>query len=49
MSRDDVVIAFFPCIYFETRQMLYYQLTSLNNRHKPKTEQIKDAVSHVAL
>nr|DAI76327.1 MAG TPA: hypothetical protein [Caudoviricetes sp.] len=47
MSSDDVVIAFFPCIYFETMQMTYYQLTNLNNRHKPKTEQIKDAIERL--
>ncbi len=48
MSRDDIIIAFFPCIYFETIQMTYYQLSSLNNRHKPKTEQIKDAIERLA-
>lgn len=47
MSRDDVVIVFFPCIYFETIQMTYYQLTSQNNRHKQKTEQIKDAIERL--
>ncbi|WP_296016749.1 hypothetical protein [uncultured Treponema sp.] len=47
MSSDDVIIAFFPCIYFETIQMTYYQLTSLNNRHKPKTEQIIDAIERL--
>lgn len=47
MSSDDVIIAFFPCIYFETRQMTYYQLTSRNNRHKPKTEQIRDAIERL--
>lgn len=47
MSRDDVVIAFFPCIYFETMQMTYYQLTSRNNRHKPKTERLKDAIERL--
>lgn len=47
MSRDDVVIVFFPCIYFETIQMTYYQLTNLNNKHKPKTEQIKDAIERL--
>ena len=47
MSSDDIIIAFFPCIYFETIQMTYYQLTSLNNRHKQKTEQIKDAIERL--
>lgn len=47
MSRDDVVIAFFPCIYFESQQMTYYQLTSINNRHKQKTEQIKNAIERL--
>ena len=47
MSSDDVIIAFFPCIYFETLQMTYYQLTCLNNRHKPKTERINDAIERL--
>lgn len=47
MSSDDIIIAFFPCIYFETLQMTYYQLTCINNRHKPKTEQIRDAIERL--
>ena len=47
ITKDDLILAFFPCIYFETIQLTYYQLTSLNNRHKPKTEQIKDAIERL--
>lgn len=47
MSRDDVIIAFFPCIYFESLQMTYYQLTSLGNKNKSKTERIKDAIERL--
>src|SRR5574344_1503437 len=44
ISRDDLIIAFFPCIYFETMQMPYYQLTAKNNAHLPQAERIKEAI-----
>lgn len=47
ITSDDLIIAFFPCIYFETLQMTYFQLTSLNNRHKPKHEQVSDAIERL--
>lgn len=45
--KDDLIIAFFPCIYFETIQMLYYSLDNLNNRHKEKSEQLQDAIERL--
>ena len=47
ITKDDLIVAFFPCIYFETIQMLYYSFDNLNNRHKPKHEQIKDAIERL--
>lgn len=44
---DDLIIAFFPCIYFETIQMCYFQLTHLNNKHKPIYEKIEDAIERL--
>lgn len=49
IKSDDLILAFFPCIYFETIQMLYYQLESLNNQHKPKHEQVVDAIERLQL
>lgn len=40
-------MAFFPCIYFETIQMCYYQLSHLNNRQKSYTERIGDAIERL--
>ena len=40
-------MAFFPCIYFENIQMLYFSLESLNNRHKTIFERIKDAIERL--
>nr|DAT39967.1 MAG TPA: hypothetical protein [Bacteriophage sp.] len=37
ITKDDFVIAFFPCIYFEAMQSTYYQMTSINikkTKHK---------------
>ena len=47
MTRDDLIIAFFPCIYFETMQMTYYQLSAKNNAHLPQTERIKEAIERL--
>ena len=47
ISEDDLIIAFFPCIYFETMQMTYYQLASINNKHLPQTERIKEAIDRL--
>lgn len=44
---DDLIIAFFPCIYFETMQMPYYQLTAKNNAHKPQCERIDEAIERL--
>lgn len=46
-TKDDLLIAFFPCIYFETIQMLYYNFSSLNNKHKVITERITDAIERL--
>ena len=48
ITSDDLIIAFFPCIYFESIQMTYYSLDSINNRHKPKSERIRDAIERIA-
>lgn len=45
---QDLVIAFFPCIYFETMSQMYFSCDSLNNRHKPKFERIKDAIDRLS-
>ena len=47
VSPDDLIMAFFPCIYFETIQMCYYQCTHNNNRHKPMTGRIEDAIERL--
>ena len=47
IAKDDLILAFFPCIYFETIQMCYYQLTNLNNQHKPMTQRITDAIDRL--
>lgn len=44
---DDLIMAFFPCIYFQNVQMLYFSLESLNNQHKSKCEQINDALERL--
>ena len=47
IEKDDLIMAFFPCIYFETIQMCYYQLTIRNNRHKDICGKIEDAIDRL--
>jgi len=47
ITEDDLIIAFFPCIYFETMQMPYYQLSAKNNAHLPQTERVKEAIDRL--
>lgn len=47
VNESDLIMAFFPCIYFETIQMCYYQCTHNNNRHKPMYERIRDAIDRI--
>lgn len=44
MSSNDLILAFFPCIYFETMSCMYFSCDTLNNQHKPQYERIKDAI-----
>lgn len=47
ITKDDLIIAFFPCIYFEALQLTYYSFDCLNNRHKPMYERVKDAIERL--
>ena len=47
ITPDDLIMAFYPCIYFETIQMCYYQLTHLNNATKPLKDKIEDAIARL--
>ena len=47
ITKDDLIIAFFPCIYFETIQQLYFALAKNEFRNKPKTFQIDYAIDRL--
>ena len=47
ISHDDLIIAFFPCIYFEAMQMTYYSLESINTKHLDKCRQIDVAMDRL--
>ena len=47
ISKDDLIMAFFPCIYFETIQMTYYSYESRNlskNNVKEKHDIVIDRI-----
>lgn len=47
VSQDDLIMAFFPCTYFNEMQMSYYDLTTNNNDFKPYHERIQDAIDRL--
>lgn len=47
ITKDDLIIAFFPCIYFETCQQIYFALCKHEFRNKPKTFQINYAIDRL--
>ena len=47
IAKDDLIMAFFPCIYFESMSMLYFSFESLNNQKKKKYERIADAIERL--
>ena len=47
ISKDDLIIAFFPCIYFETIQQLDFALMRNGTLHKPLHERIDYALERL--
>ncbi len=47
ISKEDVCFAFFPCIYFETLQMTYYDLSAINYRGLTESEKVKDVIDRI--
>lgn len=49
ISKDDLIVAFFPCIYFEAMSMMYFDCSSLNNKNKPLHGRIDDAIERLEM
>ena len=47
ISKDDLIIAFFPCIYFETIQQLDFALMRNGTLHKSLSERIDYALDRL--
>lgn len=47
ITPDDLIVAFFPCTYFEALQMTTYQLTSINQMAMSYCEKIKSALERL--
>lgn len=47
ISSDDLIIAFFPCIYFETIQQLYFCFGKYENRNKGMKHQVEQAIDRL--
>lgn len=47
ISCDDLIMAFFPCIYFETIQQLCFCLCKYDLRNRSKQEQIEYAMERL--
>ena len=49
ISKDDLIIAFFPCIYFESLQQTCFDLTNTNYRKKTMCEKIELTLDRLKL
>ena len=47
ISYNDLIIAFFPCIYFETVQAMYYTLEHHNQQKQSFCERIKGVIERI--
>jgi hypothetical protein len=47
ISNDDLIIAFFPCVYFETIQQLDFALSRNGTMHKPLSVRIDYALDRL--
>lgn len=47
ISMEDLILAFFPCTYFSSLSCFWFSLTCRNNQHKPKYEQVNDAIARL--
>ena len=47
ITKDDLIMAFFPCIYFEAMQANYYQMSCSNLYCKHKIEQYKIVIQRI--
>lgn len=47
IAEDDLIMAFFPCIYFESMQANYYQMRCNNLYPKEKKEQYRIVIDRV--
>lgn len=48
MTKDDLIMAFFPCIYFEAMQANYYSMKTNNLYKLPKKEQYKVVLDRIS-
>lgn len=48
MHPDDLCMAFFPCIYFQNTQMMYYAMCSKNLQHLTRLESIPIVIDRIA-
>ena len=46
-TSDDLLMAFFPCVYFETIQQLFFALIKNDFRNKPMTYKINYAIDRL--
>lgn len=44
IKKDDLIMAFFPCIYFEAQQMMYFQATHRNLQKKTEKEKVDEII-----
>ena len=47
IGGEDLIMAFFPCVYFSRMQMGYYEMTHFNLSGKPKRERYETVIDRI--
>lgn len=47
ITSEDLILAFFPCIHFETMAMMYYDMSTLNIQKWDKTKCYKQVIDKI--
>lgn len=47
ITEDDLIMAFFPCVHFETMAMMYYDMSTLNIKKLNKGEMYEKVIGKI--
>ncbi len=48
INKDDIIFAFFPCIYFSTMSQIYFDMSVINIKHLPKKDKYQKVIERAS-